>query len=65
MNTIDQHLSALILKQRGDNRKLVDEVLSLSADSKNKIFHILLDLDNENKRLKNDARRAKFYPSFR
>jgi len=65
MNTIDQHLSALILKQRGDNRKLVDEVLSLSADSKNKIFHILLDLDNENKRLKNDARRASFYPSFR
>lgn len=58
---IDQHLSALILKQRGDNRKLVDEILSLSPDSKNKMFYILRDLDCENSKLKNDVRKLKAF----
>lgn len=62
---IDQHLSALILKQRGDNRKLVEEILSLSPDSKNKMFYILRDLDYENSKLKNDVRRLKVFSHFR
>jgi hypothetical protein len=65
MNMIDQHLSALILKQRGDNRKLVEEILSLSPDSKNKMFYILRDLDYENSKLKNDVRRLKVFSHFR
>lgn len=59
---IDQHLSALILKQRGDNRKLVDEIMKLSTESKNKIFYIMRDLDTENTRLKNNNRRLKVFP---
>ncbi len=59
---IDQHLSALILKQRGNNRKLVEEILKLSPESKDKLFYILRDLDTENNRMKNDIRRLKVFP---
>lgn len=65
MNMIDQHLSALILKQRGNNRKLVDEVLTLSAESKDKLFYILRDLETENSKLKNDVRKFKSFSFFR
>jgi hypothetical protein len=59
---IDQHLTALILRQKGNNRKLVEEILQLSTESKNKIFHILRDFDVENHRLKNDIRKMKIFP---
>lgn len=58
---IDQHLSALILKQRGNNRKLVDEVLTLSPESKDKLFYMLRDLETENNKLKNDVRKFKSF----
>ena len=65
MNMIDQHLSALILKQKGNNRKLVEEIMNLSPESKDKLFYILRDLDTENNRLKSDVRRLKVFPYFR
>lgn len=59
---IDQHLSALILKQRGNNRKLAEEIIKLSTESKDKLFYILRDLETENNRLKNDVRKLKVFP---
>lgn len=64
MNMIDQHLSALVLKQKGNNRELVKEILSLSTESKNKLFYILRDLETENNRLKCDIRRNKIFQPF-
>lgn len=61
---IDQHLSALVLKQKGNNRELVKEILNLSVESKNKLFYILRDLDTENNRLKCDIRRHKIFQPF-
>jgi hypothetical protein len=62
---IDQYLSALILKQRGNNRKLVEEVLDMSCESKDKLFHIINDFQNEANRLKNDNRRLKVFIPIR
>ena len=61
MNMIDQHLSALLLKQKGNNRKLVEEILNLSPENKDKLFFILRDLDTENARLNNEVRKFKFF----
>jgi hypothetical protein len=45
---IDGHLRAVLIQQRGDNRKLVEEVLTdLSPESKERLFRILMDLKGQ------------------
>lgn len=54
---IDRHLEAMLLKERGDNRKLLEEVLEkLSKESKERLFRILQDHDNERMSLERKAR---------
>ena len=47
----------MILRQRGQNRELVEEILEkLSEPNKERLFRIFQDLDNERSRLENKAR---------
>lgn len=56
---IDRHLQSMLLRERGDNRKLCEEILEkLSAESKERLFRILQDKENEVSHLKNRARRG-------
>jgi hypothetical protein len=54
---IDRHLESLLLRQRGNNRKLAKEILeSLSPESKERLFRILQDNENEKSHLERKAR---------
>lgn len=54
---IDRHLQSMILRGRGDNRKLCEEILEkLSAESKERLFRIFQDHENEEMRLKAKAK---------
>lgn len=54
---IDKYLSSMILRSKGNNRKLAEEVLEkLSAESKERLFRILQDHDNERTHLERKAR---------
>lgn len=54
---IDRHLQSMLLRKRGNNRKLAEEVLEkLSAESKDRLFRILQDHENEQIRLERKAR---------
>lgn len=54
---IDRHLQAMLLREKGNNRKLAEEVLEkLSAESKERLFRILQDHDNERIHLERKAR---------
>ena len=45
---IDRHLHAMLLRERGNNRKLAEEVLEkLSKESKERLFRILQDHEQE------------------
>jgi hypothetical protein len=55
MRGVDGHLRAILLRQRGDNRKLAEEVIcDLSDESKERLFRVLMDMkgDAENERRK-------------
>lgn len=54
---IDRHLSSMLLRERGNNRKLAEEVLEkLSTESKERLFRILQDHENERIHLERKAR---------
>lgn len=54
---IDRHLESMILRQRGNNRALAKEVLEkLSAESKERLFRILQEQENERTHLERKAR---------
>ena len=54
---IDRHLESMLLRERGDNRKLAEEVLEkLSKESKERLFRILQSHDNERIHLERKAR---------
>jgi hypothetical protein len=54
---IDRHLQAMLLRERGNNRKLAEEVLEkLSSESKERLFRILQDHENEKTHLERKAR---------
>jgi len=54
---IDRHLFSMLLRERGNNRKLAEEVLEkLSAESKERLFRILQDRENEKASLERKVR---------
>lgn len=54
---IDRHLQAMLLRERGNNRKLAEEVLEkLSEESKERLFRILQDHESEKHQLERKAR---------
>lgn len=54
---IDRHLQSMLLRERGNNRKLAEEVLEkLSQESKERLFRILQDHDSERTHLERKAR---------
>jgi hypothetical protein len=54
---IDRHLQSMLLRERGNNRKLAEEVLEkLSSESKERLFRILQDHESEKVHLERKAR---------
>lgn len=54
---IDRHLQSMLLRERGDNRKLAEEVLEkLSAESKERLFRILQDHESQKIHLERKVR---------
>lgn len=54
---IDRNLQSMLLRERGDNRKLAEEVLEkLSSESKERLFRILQTHENEKIHLERKAR---------
>ena len=54
---IDRHLFSMLLRARGNNRKLAEEVLEkLSAESKERLYRILQDQESERANLERKAR---------
>ena len=48
MDGIDRHLQALLLRQRGQNGPLAQEVLEkLTPQSKDRLFRILADMEQQ------------------
>lgn len=55
---IDRHLESMLLRERGNNRKLAEEILDkLSYESKERLFRILQSHENERIHLERKARR--------
>lgn len=55
---IDQYLQSMILRERGNNRKLSEEILEkLSTESKERLFRILKDKEDERNHLERKASR--------
>jgi len=56
MSTFDRHIQSILLQQRGQNQKLVNDVITLlPEDSKERLFRILQDMENE---ISNQRRKA-------
>lgn len=48
MGVYDRHLESMILRQRGQNRLLVKEIVEkISEEGKERLFRILQDMENE------------------
>lgn len=59
---IDRYLESMILRERGQNHKLAQEVLEkLSPESKERLFRIFQDKENELRAVKNKARQSIFF----
>lgn len=57
MGIYDRHLEGMILRRRGQNKPLIDEIVGkISEEGKERLFRILQDLENE---LRSAERRAK------
>jgi len=56
---IDQYLTHQILKERGDNRPLVDELDKLSQLSKQKLYEIFLEKEHKIRNLEIKLRNTK------
>lgn len=54
---IDRHLQSMLLRERGNNRKLAEEILEkLSHESKERLFRIFQDHESERMHLERKAR---------
>jgi len=54
---IDRHLESMLLRQRGNNRVLVKEILEkLSQESKDRLYRILRDQEDERADLQRKVR---------
>jgi len=61
----DRHLESMILRERGQNQKLVQEILEkLSPESKERLFRIFQDKDSEIQSLKNKTKVFGMSPKF-
>jgi hypothetical protein len=59
---IDRYLESMILRERGQNIKLAQEILEkLSPESKERLFRIFQDKEHEILSLKNKAKRSLGY----
>jgi len=57
MRFFDRYLESIILRQRGQNRELAQEVNEkLSEKCKERLFRILQDLESERNRFENKAK---------
>lgn len=54
---IDRHLQSMLLREKGNNRRLAEEILEkLSAESKERLFRILQDHEHEKIHLERKVR---------
>ena len=54
---IDRYLESMILRERGQNQKLAQEILEkLSPESKERLFRIFQDKENEINAIKRKAK---------
>lgn len=61
MSTFDRHIQSILLQQRGQNQKLVNDINTLlPEDSKERLFRVLHDMEMELRRERHNAR--KFMP---
>ena len=61
MSTFDRHIQSILLQQRGQNQKLVNDINTLlPEDSKERLFRVLQDMEMEIRRERHNAR--KFMP---
>ena len=59
---IDQHLRAILLQQRGDNRPMVAEILeNLSPKSKERLFRVLQDMQQATSSERGKRQRGQFW----
>lgn len=57
MTQFDRHLESKLLRQRGSNRELTQEILEkISPKSKERLFRIFQDIEMEQMRLEKKAR---------
>jgi hypothetical protein len=57
MKVYDRHLEGMILRQRGQNRELVAEILEKISDKgKERLFRILQDMEHERDNLQRKAK---------
>ena len=66
MNMKDQQLNYFLLKQRGNNQQLAEEIINkLSVESRDQLLRIFKDIEIDNNRLKNQANKYKNFMPFR
>jgi hypothetical protein len=66
MNMKDQQLNYFLLKQRGNNQQLAEEIINkLSVESRDQLLRIFQDIEIDNNRLKNQANKYKNFMPFR
>ena len=53
---IDRHLESMLLREKGNNRKLAEEVLEKLPESKERLFRILQDHEHDKMHLERKAR---------
>jgi len=59
---IDRYLESMILRERGQNQKLAQEILEkLSPESKERLFRIFQLKENELQAMKNKSRQGIFF----
>lgn len=59
---IDQHLRAILLRQRGDNRAMVEELLEkLSPASKERLFRVLQSMQQDAASERQKRQRGQFW----
>jgi len=59
---LDQNLRAMVLRERGDNRQLAQELIGrLSIESKRRLLQILQDMKNETNSERRKRKRGQFW----
>ena len=59
---IDQHIRAILLQERGDNRAMVEEILTkLTPASKERLFRVLQDMKQETHHERQKRQRGQFW----